>query len=462
MPLSIAMVLRCKPRFLGRQEVVGIDKFLGSDHDGTQMPFAGDEIAQVETEFFGDPLRDHDLAALPDAAADGGAANDCCDNLLLRMASLVLCYAAEDEKTARALGSFLEANLTCEVCYEEGVVRPGFDLVDAAERGLSAEAALVLLSPDSVPKPWRREKWQPVFFSGPALFQTHLGFVLVRECHFPDLLRRQRFFNMSRDFTGAVRQIARWLLRPDQPAARELPLPPELGDLRITLADRPGTAHDVPAGQAGEFARLSAADFEAVYRIQCRNRSWAGILGDAGHAMGIRLAGNVEENLGTLIAKCRNHRYLFIFENLRPADREGAAFGGRSSAIFVTPDAAESRVPLDEIGAAFFTAPRDEARCAEMLGDASAYMSELFASDYEAGLRIGWALVSILKSAGRFAETVEVLDVMENAARLRSDSTALFKIHWEQSWLRDTDQDGAIGILSTAASEIVQLRFDFA
>jgi hypothetical protein len=343
----------------------------------------------------------------------GAAANDCCDNSLLRMASLVLCYAAEDEKTARVLGSFLEANLTCEVCYDEGVVRPGFDLVDAAERGLSAEAALVLLSPDSTPKPWRRETWHPVFFSGPALFQTHLGFVLLRECHFPNLLRRQRFFNMSRDFTGAARQITRWLLRPYQPAARELPLPPELGDLRIALADRPGIARDVPARQALEFARLCAADFAAVYRIQCGNRSWAGILGDAGHAMSIRLAGNVEENLGT-------------------------------------------------ISAAFFTSPRDEARCAEMLGDASAYMSELFASDYEAGLRLGWALVSILKSAGRFAETVEVLDAMENAARARSDMTALFKIQWEQSWLRDTDQDGAIGILSTAASEIVQLSLDFA
>ena len=69
------------------------------------------------------------------------------------MASLVPCYAAEDEKIARALGCFLEANLTFEICYDEGMVRPDFDLVDAAERGLSAETALVLLSPDSIPKP---------------------------------------------------------------------------------------------------------------------------------------------------------------------------------------------------------------------------------------------------------------------------------------------------------------------
>jgi hypothetical protein len=119
-------------------------------------------------------------------------------------------------------------------------------------------------------------------------------------------------------------------------------------------------------------------------------------------------------------------------------------------------------VPLDEIGEAFFTMPRDKVKCAEMLGDASGYLSELLTGDYEAGLRLGWALVSVLKSADRFAETVEVLEAMENAARARSDLTALFRVEWEQSWLRDTDSSGGISILPTAASEITQLTLDFA
>jgi hypothetical protein len=381
------------------------------------------------------------------------------------MALLVFCYAAEDEKSARRLGAFLESNLSYDISYDECVVRSGFDLVDAAERALSAEAALVLLSPDSAPRPWRREKWEPVFFVRPAEFRTRLGFVLLRECGFPELLRRQHFFDISRDFTEGARRITRWLLRPDQPAAREYPLTPEFARLRAAIADQPGTARDVPAASASDFAKICAADFEAVYRIGCANRSRAGILGDAGHAVGIRVAGNAEENLSTLTAHCRGRRYLFIFENLRREDREWAEFGGRSSAIFVAAGAEEpmnARIPLEEIGAAFFTSPRDEARCAEMLGDASGYLSELLTSDYEAGLRLGWALVSVLKSAERFAETVEVLESMENAALGRKDMTALFRIQWEQSWLRDSDPGGRVSILPTAGSEMTQLTLDFA
>ena len=92
------------------------------------------------------------------------------------MPSLVLCYAPQDEPFARESGRYLEVNLPIGISYTEGVVSPDFDLIEAAERALSAEFALVLLSPDSVPKTWRRETWEPVFFAKPLEFGALLGY----------------------------------------------------------------------------------------------------------------------------------------------------------------------------------------------------------------------------------------------------------------------------------------------
>src|SRR5436309_2261325 len=100
------------------------------------------------------------------------------------MPAVILCHSPEDIAPVRALGTYLGANLPYEICYEEGALRQGFDLVDATERALSAEAALVLLSPRSVPMSWKREKWEPVFFQKPAEFSSLLGFVLLEECKF--------------------------------------------------------------------------------------------------------------------------------------------------------------------------------------------------------------------------------------------------------------------------------------
>jgi hypothetical protein len=200
-----------------------------------------------------------------------------------------------------------------------------------------------------------------------------------------------------------------------------------------------------------------------VYRIDCRHRTRAGILGHIGYTLGLRLAGTAEENLGVLREHCIAHRLLLIFENLDCRHRAFASVGGRTSCIFAPFAAPPKRVSLDEIGAAFFTSPRDESQCAPLLGDAFGYMLDLLTADFEAGLRLGWALVSVLKSASRFAEAVETLESMEQSARAQGDALALFRIEWEQSWLRDdSGADGTICILPTAAPETAQLELNFA
>jgi hypothetical protein len=369
------------------------------------------------------------------------------------MPALVLCYAAEDESAARELARFLEANLPYLISLGECRVRPGFDLVDAAERALSADAALVLLSPASVPKTWKREKWEPVFFAKPEELETPLGFALLRDCKFPELLRRRRFFDLSRDFRQGSREVKHWLMRAEGVAARTDAFP----ELRAAIADWPGVAADVSPDTAHAFTAACAADFERVLRIACHGRTAAGILGDIGHAAGLRLPGTVEQNRAALLTECAAHRWLFVFESLAPEHRDLVSFGGKTSAILTADTPDPPRMPLDEIAAAFLVSARDEAQCGALAGPATAWTHELLQSDFEAGLRLGWALIAVLKSAGRFAESVELLAAMETAARLRNDEMALFKIEWEQSWTCEDSDAWGVRILPTAGEEVVQL-----
>ena len=372
------------------------------------------------------------------------------------MRSLVLCYAPEDEGFARRLGGYLAANLRIGVAYGEGVVQAGFDLVDAAEQALSADVALVLLSSHSAPAAWSRPKWEPVFFQKPEEFGALLGFVQVDECRFPELLRsRARFFDArGGEWLREARRIRRWLLRPDLPVSREDFLE---GPLTGVL-DAPGVASSIPYAEAVAFGRAVEKDFEAVHTFDCLGRSAAGIAGDIGWALGLRLPGNTDENWDALRARCAAHRELFVFANVGEAERLRVEFGGLSSVVFTCDGPARTRASAEQIGAVFFTPPRDEGQCAALLGDAVFRMGEGLAGDFEAGLRLGWTIVAVLKGAQRFAEAIEVLQAMEQAARSRDDGMALYRIEWEQSWLRDSAEGAETGtILPVDSGEAAQL-----
>ena len=369
------------------------------------------------------------------------------------MRSLVFCYAPEDETAACELARFLEANLAYRVALEECRVRPDFDLIDAAERALSADAALVLLSPASVPKTWKRERWEPVFFGGAEEFRTPLGFALLRECKFPELFRRRQFFDLSQKFLQGSRQVKHWLMRPEGVASRTDAFP----ELRAAIADWPGISLGIAPDLARDFASACAGDFEGVYCVACHGRSAAGILGDIGYAAGLRLPGNVQQNRDALVTACATNRWLFVFEGLPAEHRDLVNLGGKSSAI-VTSDESAPRVPVEDIGAAFLVSTRDEAQCGPLVGPATLLTYDLLQSDFTEGLRLGWALLAVLKSAGRFAESVEVLAAMEKAARARNDDMALYKIEWEQSWTSDDSDAWTVRILPTASEEVAQLN----
>jgi hypothetical protein len=177
-----------------------------------------------------------------------------------------------------------------------------------------------------------------------------------------------------------------------------------------------------------------------------------------GHAAGLRLPGNAQQNRAALSAACAVHRWLFLLEWLPPEHREMVNFAGRSSFIIVANTGDPPVTPLDDIGAAFLVSARDDAHCAGLVGPASAWTYQLLHSDFEAGLRLGWALVAVLKSNGRFAESVEILAAMETAARARNDEMALFKIEWEQSWVSEDSDAWGVRILPTAGADVAQLN----
>jgi len=370
------------------------------------------------------------------------------------MGSLVLCYALRDEEVARRLGRFLEINLPFQVSFSEGVVRPDFDLVEATERALSADVALVLLSPDSVPKYWNRQTWEPVFLKSAGELGALLGFVLIRACQFPELLRRRYFFDASVDPLAAARELKRWLLRPQPLIHRETGLSPEVSALRSRIADEPGVAADIDPELAARFAGECAGDFEAVHYLDCRSR--AGVVGDLGYMLGLRLSAALERNIAEFHAFCRNRRFLFMLAGLAAVDTDLVRFEGKTSVILtasagVTPDVTHI----------FLAGARDDAQCQPMVGDAVRQFYELLGSELAVALRLGWVIVAVLKTAGRFAETVELLDAMAHSARESDNTAALARIEREQFWMQDY-AEGAIGAPPHFATDSVQLVFGFA
>jgi 3',5'-cyclic AMP phosphodiesterase CpdA len=167
----------------------------------------------------------------------------------------------------------LRRNLDLDWCSREGQLAPGGDLLEKVEQALQADAVLVLLSPDSTPARWVRERWESVLVRQPHEYGTRVALALLADCRFPPLLRHQTFFDLASDRLAAFRRIKQWLLqvRPLPNPISFAPPPPdprpgreaELEELRRLLSDQPGvvslTATDQSA-LAAEFARRFADD----------------------------------------------------------------------------------------------------------------------------------------------------------------------------------------------------------
>jgi hypothetical protein len=80
----------------------------------------------------------------------------------------------------------------------------GQDLIAKVQEGLSADVALVLLSPRAVPGRWILERWRSVFWEQAAEVGTPVAALLCEDCKFPELLRRKIFLRPARPSPGSL------------------------------------------------------------------------------------------------------------------------------------------------------------------------------------------------------------------------------------------------------------------
>src|SRR5579862_8257665 len=270
----------------------------------------------------------------------------------LRMSKVFPCYSAVDRELVRELAGFLERGTGVEVLLEEGEMPAGADLIAKVEEGLSADVALVVLSPEAVPARWVLERWKSVFWEQAAEVGTHVGILLCRDAKFPDLLRRKHFFDLRQDRLGGFRAIKRWLISLS-PLPEKAPFIPakqpafggreaELETLCCLLADAPGMAVVEAGPGAGktalalEFARRHREDFDAVFWLTCGTRSAAALAGDLAAQLGVRLDRDLETDLNEIRRLCARHRCLLILDDAVASTAALLTPRGRTSVLLTT------------------------------------------------------------------------------------------------------------------------------
>jgi hypothetical protein len=228
------------------------------------------------------------------------------------------------------------------VFLEEGRMRPGGDLPAKAREGRMADLVLVFFSRASMPSRLVRAQWEPAFVTEPAAEGVRIAFVKCDDCAPPQVLKP---FHVNR-----LRDIKRWVRGAD---SGEPPSPEHAGDVEVlglAIADRPGSDTSARFVVADEFVRAFAPDFDGVVRIETGERRLAAIAGDLGAQLGLRLEGELPENLERLRAFCEARRFLIVFEGGAVPE---LVFGGQTSTLVCEEPGPPSRDPLRPMQAAF-------------------------------------------------------------------------------------------------------------
>ncbi len=259
--------------------------------------------------------------------------------------TLFPCYAPADRETARRIAQFLHRGADVRIFLEEGELREGEDLAAKAREGRVADMVLVLFSRESLPPRWPRAVWEAPLVTEPAADDVRIAFVRCDDCTPPKVLAPM--FDVRR-----LRDIKRWVRR--SPAV-DHPEPEHAVDaevLALDIADRPGVETIHNAALAAEFARAFAPDFDAVLRVWPAP-TLAAAAGDLAAQLGLKLEGELPENLGRLQSFCSERRLLIVLEG---EARPELIFEGRCSTLISTEPSAIPLDPLQQAQRALFSA----------------------------------------------------------------------------------------------------------
>lgn len=381
------------------------------------------------------------------------------------MLTVFPCFAREDCQVARDLAEFLDRGANVQIFLDGGEIGPGETIVSKAADGLQAAVILLILSPDSAPSLGARRHWEPVLLDQPRREGVKVATILARSCEFPALLRRDVFFDLTRDRLTAFREIKRWLVALE-PVRRQLEFEParqggfegcdeEMEELRQSLADAPGTATLTGAGKttlALEFARQSRRDFEGLVWLSCTEQTLASLAGDMASQLGMPLEGGVDENLVQLVKLCSQRRLLIVLDDAS-GEAERLASGGRSSTLLIKRGAGSR--PSMQIPAAVRACgnvPFRPVLIAEIAGlalsAASALLQELAASGAAIQLDVHYPRYVVQSSATDMslarAHAQAICRLFSHWAKDDSECEAdLPQLRWALSWaLRDDESWG--------------------
>jgi hypothetical protein len=239
--------------------------------------------------------------------------------------TLFPCYAPGDREIAERIAQFLQRGADVRVFLDEGQMRAGEDLASKARDARMADAVLVLFSRESLPPRWPRAAWEAPLVTEPAVDGARIAFVRCDNCVPPKVLTP--IFEARR-----LREIKRWFRQSPEvePAAAEHAVDAEV--LALDIADRPGVETADSAALAAEFARAFAPDFDAVIRVWPAP-TLACAAGDLAAQLGLRLEGELHDNVERLRAFCAERRLLIVLEG---EPRDELIFEGRCSTLIST------------------------------------------------------------------------------------------------------------------------------
>ena len=328
---------------------------------------------------------------------------------------------------AEQIAGFLERGADVRVFLDEGEMRPGESLAAKAREARMADTILVLFSRDSLPLPWPRTEWEGPLVIEPQAESVRIAFAKITECTPPRVLLPM--FDLSGNSLKGLREIKRWLRRAS-PSAAPAPGQEVLG---IAIADRPGCETVDTAAQAIEFADAFRQDFDAVFTVDCSNRTLAAQAGDLAAQLSLRLEGPLEPNLSRLGDFCRDRRFLIILES--GADSP-LVFGGRTSTLITR---AESPNP----------AP-DTIRESQQL-----FTAAPATTDWPTLCHHARQARRLLREQFRFAEIYELMTQWRCEAEIRSDTKVVDEATRELIWVLESwgDTEAARQLEYRRASE---------
>lgn len=359
------------------------------------------------------------------------------------------CHAPQDQAVVGELAAFLQPNLDLDWCAPEARVQPGEDLIARIDYALQGDIVLVLLSPDSSPARWTRERWEPVLFGKVKEFGVKIACLLLSDCRFPPLLRNQNFFDLTRDRLEGFRQLQRWLLQlrpPPQrihfapsPPAPFLDRPVELEWLRARVADRPGVAALTSAAPgagktalAAEFAHQYDDTFHGVLWIPCGHCSAARLAGEMALQLGLRLEGDTLSNQEEIRLFCSDRRCLIVLDDVQTDAGLPLIPAGRASVLMTAErqDLPGERLVLDPLPG--FQSGPPPATTSE-LDDALRSLQD--PSDWRLACSLARCAVRLAREQGRLAEADELLQSWFTGAEQKGDRRVLEECAWERIWI---------------------------